>query len=140
MRLPGLIRAILLGLAVLSLAGPAFGADECADPEDQATLNQCAGKSFKASDGELNVLYKRIEKRLNDDADKTKLMVAAQRAWLAFRDAECDFSSSGVIGGTLYPLAVTQCRDALTKERIKTFKAWLNCSEGDLSCPVPAAN
>ncbi|QEN91159.1 DUF1311 domain-containing protein [Labrys sp. KNU-23] len=140
MRLPGLIRTILLGLAVLSSAGPVLAADECADPEDQATLNQCASKSFKASDGELNALYKQIEKNLHDDADKAKLLIATQRAWVAFRDTECNFSSSGVIGGTLYPLAVTQCRDGLTKERIKTFKAWLSCSEGDLSCPVAAAN
>ncbi|WP_202908576.1 lysozyme inhibitor LprI family protein [Labrys sp. WJW] len=140
MRLPGLIRTTLMGLAVVSAAGPAFAAGDCANAADEAALNQCAGKSLKASDGELNTLYKQIQKRLNDDADKTKLLVAAQRAWVAFRDAECNFSSAGVTGGTLYPLAVTQCRDGLTKDRIKTFKTYLNCTEGDLSCSVPAAN
>lgn len=140
MRLSALMRTTLLGLVALSWAGPAFAANECANAEDQAALNQCANKSFKASDGELNTLYRQIEKRLKDDADKTKLMVAAQRAWLTFRDAECNFSSAGVTGGTLYPLAVVQCRDGLTKDRIKTFKAWLSCEEGDLSCPVPFAD
>ncbi|WP_348536003.1 lysozyme inhibitor LprI family protein [Labrys sp. LIt4] len=111
MRLPGLIRIAVMGLAVVFAAGPAFAAGDCTNAENEAALNQCAGKSLKASDGELNTLYKQIQKRLNDDADKTKLLVAAQRAWVAFRDAECNFSSAGVTGGTLYPLAVPRRPD-----------------------------
>jgi hypothetical protein len=32
------------------------------------------------------------------------------------------------------------CRDGLTQNRIKDFQGYLNCEEGDMSCPVPAAN
>ena len=60
MRLPGLIRTTLVGLALFSTAGPAFAAGDCANAENEAALNQCAGKSLKASDGELNTLYKQI--------------------------------------------------------------------------------
>ena len=140
MRLSDLMRTTVVGLALLSTAGSALAAANCANASDEAALNQCASTSLKASDGELNTLYRQIQKRVNGDADKTKLLVAAQRAWVTFRDAECNFSSAGVTGGTLYPLAVTQCRDGLTKDRIKTFKTYLNCEEGDLSCSVPAAN
>jgi hypothetical protein len=48
------------------------------------------------ADVELNVLYRQITASLNDDEATTELPVAAQRAWVAFRDAECAFSASGV--------------------------------------------
>ncbi|WP_260694174.1 lysozyme inhibitor LprI family protein [Rhizobium laguerreae] len=35
----------------------------------------------------MNRVYKEIEGRLKDDADTTKLLVATQKAWIAFRDA-----------------------------------------------------
>jgi uncharacterized protein YecT (DUF1311 family) len=110
----------------------------CADAQDQATLNVCAAKAYKASDGELNKLFKQIRQRLKDDADKTKLLVDAQKAWIGFRDAECAFSSSGVSGGSAYPMVHAMCLDSLTRKRIADFKADLNCQEGDLSCAVPA--
>jgi uncharacterized protein YecT (DUF1311 family) len=122
-------------LAVLSIA-PAQAAD-CANATDQATMNECAGAGFKKSDAELNALYKQIEQRLRGNADTLKLLVAAQRAWVGFRDAECGFSSSGVSGGTAYPMIHAMCLDGLTQQRVKDFKGYLACQEGDLSCPLP---
>ncbi|HEV7317261.1 MAG TPA: lysozyme inhibitor LprI family protein [Ensifer sp.] len=137
MRVPALILFAVLG----SVSAPSLAhADACADASDQATMNACADKALKASDAELNTLYKQIQGRLKDDADKTKLLVAAQRAWIAFRDAECDFDSSGVSGGSVQPMIVLQCRDDLTRKRIEDFKTDLSCEEGDLSCAVPPAN
>jgi uncharacterized protein YecT (DUF1311 family) len=76
--------------------------------------------------------------RLAADAEKTKLFVAAERAWVPFRDAACNFAASGVSGGTIYPTIYAECLERLTKARIANFKAYLACEEGDLSCPVPA--
>ncbi|RDL50802.1 hypothetical protein BLJAPNOD_01926 [Ensifer sp. M14] len=137
MRFPALMFAA--GVVLTGLASAAR-ADDCANASDQATMNECADKSLKASDTELNTLYKQIEARLKDDQDKAKLLVAAQKAWIAFRDAECDFSAAGVTGGSVYPMIVLQCRDGLTQNRVKDFKTYLSCEEGDLSCPVPSAN
>lgn len=137
MRFPALIFATFVGLTGLA---PAAWAEDCANASDQATMNECADKAFKASDTELNALYKQIEARLKDDQDKTKLLVSAQKAWIAFRDAECDFSATGVAGGSVYPMIVLQCRDGLTQNRVKDFKNYLSCEEGDLSCPVPSVN
>lgn len=123
-------------LAFLSIA-PAQAAD-CANATDQATMTQCADAGFKKSDAELNALYKRIEQRLKDNADTKKLLIAAQRSWVSFRDAECGFATANVAGGTLYPMVYAQCADGLTQARIKDFKAYLSCQEGDTTCPVPA--
>lgn len=127
--------------ALIILASPAAHAEEvevCPDAQSQAELNECADKSYKASDAELNTLYRQIRRRLNDDPDTSKLLVAAQRAWVTFRDAECGFSSSMTSGGSAYPMVWAMCLDGLTKSRIEDFKGYLNCEEGDMSCPVPA--
>jgi uncharacterized protein YecT (DUF1311 family) len=84
----------------------------------QAELNECYGNAYKKADAELNVLYRQITARLKDDKAITTLLVAAQRAWVAFRDAECDFSVSGISGGSAYGMILAICLDKLTGKRI----------------------
>ena len=101
-------------------------------------MNQCAAKALKAADATLNADYREIEKRLTDDPDARKLLVASQRAWIGFRDAECAFQSSGVAGGSIQPMIHAGCLETLTNARIADFKTYLSCEEGDMSCPVPS--
>lgn len=129
-----LLLCLTLAPATVSLA------DDCTNAQSQAAMNECADKSYKKSDAELNKLYKEIEAQLKDDPDATKLLVAAQRAWVAQRDAECDFAASGTAGGSAYPMVLTICLDGMTQDRIKDFQGYLTCEEGDMACPVPAAN
>jgi uncharacterized protein YecT (DUF1311 family) len=128
--------------AALILVTPSFVLAEqnCGDITNQTDMNICAGKAYAKSDAELNVLYKQIETRLKDDADTKKLLVSAQKAWIGYRDAECNFSSSTVTGGTAYPFISSTCLDGMTKSRIEDLKGYLKCPEGDMSCPVPPAN
>lgn len=127
-------------MAALALATPTFALaqDNCGDLTNQTDMNICAGKAYEKSDAELNALYKQIRVRLKDDADTTKLLMSAQRAWIGFRDAECNFSSSKVTGGSAYPLISSTCLDSLTRSRIEDLKGYLKCDEGDMSCPVPS--
>lgn len=128
----------LLALTPLLLSSIVHAAD-CDNATDQSTMNQCAAQQNKAADKELNALYQQITNRLKSTPDSKKLLVGAQRSWVAFRDAECKFSSSGVEGGSAYPLIYSNCVTELTKARVQTFKNYLKCQEGDLSCPVPGA-
>ena len=130
-----LLATLLLGLALTG--GPALaGCEDTATT--QADLNDCAAQSFEKSDTALNGLYRQIMQRLGKGSAEARQLVAAQRAWIAFRDAECDFAASGVEGGSIYPMTVVNCRDALTQKRIDDFKFYLACEEGDTACPVPA--
>jgi uncharacterized protein YecT (DUF1311 family) len=129
---------VLLALTPL-LFSPLAPAVDCENAADQATMNQCAAQQHKAADKELNALYQQITARLTANPDSKKLMVSAQRTWIAFRDAECRFSASGVAGGSAYPLIYGNCITDLTKARVETFKNYLKCQEGDLGCPVPGA-
>jgi uncharacterized protein YecT (DUF1311 family) len=96
------------------------------------------GSDFKSADQALNQTFRKIQKRLSDDADGKARLVKAQRAWNAFRDAECTFQSSGDDGGSAAPMIAAGCQADLTKDRTKQLKVYLNCQEGDLACPVPA--
>jgi uncharacterized protein YecT (DUF1311 family) len=126
----------LLALTPLLFTSMAFAVD-CDNASDQATMNQCAAQQNAAADKELNALYQQITSRFKSNPDSKKQLVGAQRAWVAFRDAECKFSASGVEGGSVYPLIYSNCTTELTKARVQTFKNYLKCQEGDLSCPVP---
>ncbi|WP_448786204.1 lysozyme inhibitor LprI family protein [Brucella intermedia] len=132
--------AILTVAAILAFPSFASAKDKCASAQDQATMNACADASSKQSDKKLNNLYRQIEDRLNDDADTKKFFVQAQREWIKFRDAECNFQTAGSGGGSMMPMLVAQCVDSLTKSRVKDFEGYLRCEEGDMSCPVPAGD
>lgn len=135
------MKVLLLSAAlVLATSTFTFADQNCADLTTQSDMNICAGKAYQISDAKLNKLYKQIQTRVKDDAGKTKLLVATQKAWISFRDAECKFSSSGVVGGSVYPFISSSCLDGMTQTRIKDLQGYLKCPEGDLDCPVPAAN
>ena len=130
----------LIALALL------LGSDICAQAADkidcnskelnQMQLDQCAGMDFTAADAKLNALYKRMMSRY--DATNGALLRASERAWIAYRDAECDFATNGTAGGTINPMMDTMCRTEKTNARIKELNAQLHCAEGDLSCNAPA--
>ncbi|MCG6573340.1 DUF1311 domain-containing protein [Pseudomonas sp. AF32] len=96
---------LLLALAPLLFVS-ITQADDCANATTQGEMNQCAAQEKKAADDELNSLYKQITARLKDNPEAKQLLVKAQRAWVGFRDAECNFSASGVEGGSVYPVVV----------------------------------
>ena len=131
------MRLSCLSIALMLGAVPAAYAYDCAD-QTQRGLDVCADAAYKKAEAGLNGAYKDILRRLKDDGDKTKLLIAAQKAWLGFRDAECAFSASGVMGGSIYPMVVSLCLEEVTKARIKGLSVYQKCEEGDTTCPVPA--
>ena len=68
---------------------PAY--DRClASPEGQSTIGmiECAAAELRIQDARLNRAYQDAMKRLDLPRQKTALK-KAQRAWLAYRDADC---------------------------------------------------
>lgn len=135
------MRSMVLTIGVTICSLPTVHADECVDKATaQVGMDCCAANAYRASDAELNRIYREIERRLSDDATTRRLLVATQRAWLTFRDAECAFAASGAEGGSAYPMVHNQCLDGLTRMRIDGLRHYLRYQEGDLGCPVPPAN
>ncbi len=126
-----------LGLALLGHPGAALSQECNPADESQAGMNICAAAGFKAEDARLNKTYRKIVARLADDPNGKKLLLAAQRDWIAFRDAECAFATAGSAGGSIHPMLVSDCLAGLTKARAEQLAGYLDCEEGDTTCPVP---
>lgn len=123
-------RLILMALVVGGTGGTlAWAGDtpDCTDPQDQSTMTRCAGLDYDKADKELNKLWPSIRKSAEDndkganaeDSGYVKALMASQKAWIAFRDAECAWQGFESRGGTLEPMLVNDCLATLTRERIK---------------------
>jgi uncharacterized protein YecT (DUF1311 family) len=130
------MRVLPASILIFIVAAPAFATD-CAD-QTQLGLDKCADAAFRRADRALNDAYQTVLRRLGDDAHKKSLITASQRAWIAFRDAECKFAVSSTENGTIYPMEDLLCLEEKTQKRAKEIQGYLHCEEGDLSCPVPA--
>ena len=108
---------------------------DCAD-QTQFGLDRCADAAFERADRALNDAYKEILRRLAGDEHARQLLVATQKGWIAFRDAECRFAVSSTENGSIYPMEYSLCLEDETRKRTKDLQAYLHCEEGDLSCPV----
>lgn len=113
------MKKIIFGTAILLLLTvPAQAGDrnvDCNNATNQNDMNYCAEEDFNKADKALNAAYKTAMADM-DAAMKAKLK-AAQRAWVAFRDAECDYESMSEEGGSMQPMVYSGCRARLTKDR-----------------------
>lgn len=127
----------LLALLITAASPHTVSANDCSDAASQKEMIDCAKQNYARNDAQLNANYALLKLRLADDTETEQKLVAAQRNWIAFRDAECTFSSSGVAGGSFYGVVQTNCLNRLTQKRNDDFAQYLKCQEGDLSCPTP---
>jgi uncharacterized protein YecT (DUF1311 family) len=77
--------------------------------------SDCEGDEFVRQDAELNLAYRSMVGAM--DPAKKLTFQKAERAWIAFRDAQCEFESSNDATATFGPLVYNSCRTRLTYER-----------------------
>ncbi|KAA0016281.1 lysozyme inhibitor LprI family protein [Salinicola corii] len=126
---------LISGLALVGLSGLAQAAPSCEDAITQQEMNACAGEGYQAADEELNATYDEVMGRLDGDSEEG--LKTAQRAWIQFRDAECDFVSGPTSEGSANSMVKAGCLEKLTHQRTEALKSYSQCEEGDVSCPVP---
>jgi uncharacterized protein YecT (DUF1311 family) len=113
------ILSILIVLGFASLAANAFS-------QTQVELNREAAVSFERADAQLNDIYKKVlSAAAAVDEERQRRLIKAQRAWLAYRDAEADFEADEVRGGTAYSMEYNGARTNLTNERVKVLRELL---------------
>ncbi len=126
----GVVRACLASVPAGEVAIGCLGhaADACrARPGGQTTpgIAGCIAAETAAWDDLLNEAYRatRDDLTAQDRADgapavpRAPALLAAQRAWLAFRDAECDLSYARWQDGTIRSIVGANCRMVMTAER-----------------------
>lgn len=106
-------RAFLL--AVLVFATGTLAKAQCEEAKSTLQINGCFAKELKKADAELNKVYRLTLKKL--EADDAALLRKAQRAWLAYRDAQCEADRALWGGGTGGPAAWMSCKLELTSQR-----------------------
>jgi len=101
-----------------------------------ACMYRFAKADYDKADVELNATYKRLMTQLDDEGKKS--LRNAQRAWIAFRDAEAEthIDECGVRGGTNSVLIHTCTLQQLTEERTARLKKWLANLEQEKNGPA----
>ncbi|MGA9041007.1 MAG: lysozyme inhibitor LprI family protein [Terriglobales bacterium] len=102
----------------------------------QADLNECGSNDLKSADNELNRTYQQLLKKSAADQVATQKIKAAQRAWIAYRDAQIaalyPAEDKQKEYGTVFPMCADLALADLTRERTKILKKMLNPVEGDV--------
>jgi uncharacterized protein YecT (DUF1311 family) len=111
--LDGGCRATLTRARTAELRGPN---PDCPDDADPAQLNQCLERVFSRADAELNRQYQAALTALPSGAERIR---AAQRAWLAYRDAHCATAVPAVASVETQNLEGVLCRTRLTEGRAR---------------------
>ena len=125
-------RGAAFALAAALLAAPALASaavDPPPDPADAAYQQcietsdgtdpawaRCGGAYMQAEEARLNEVWRQVYGALKD-ASKP-LLLAEQRAWIAYKDASCAYYSSADFGRTGEALNFPACRGAVVAARV----------------------
>lgn len=89
--------------------------DPCETAITQVEITACSVIAYKAADQALNETYKVIMPSLtNPQREKLR---DAQRAWIRFRDANCEQQAFDTRGGTIYQAVKNDCLTRITWQR-----------------------
>jgi uncharacterized protein YecT (DUF1311 family) len=135
----------ILVLLVASLA--AFDASQAQDIKcnregTTVEMAACASQDFSKADRMLNAIFAKFlaeAKKADTEAKSNvikssdtveKRLRAAQRAWVSWRDAECDLLGIGSLGGTAEAIMGPSCAAELTIARTKNLTEQLKDFQG----------
>jgi uncharacterized protein YecT (DUF1311 family) len=122
---------ILLLLPLLWAMPAAAQEPDCANAVDQADMTACAGLDYEAADRELNTVWRDAiaDAKTLDEELKTmggdgrpgheETLRTAQRAWIGYRDAACEYEGFEARGGSMEPMLASFCLARLTRLRTK---------------------
>ena len=108
----------------------------CATQADQIEMNECACNRYKRADVELNRVYQQLLSANANDPVFIDKLKTAQRAWIAFRDAQLaaiypDTEDPKVKYGSVFTMCYCGAQQDLTEERTKHLKRMLRSPESD---------
>jgi uncharacterized protein YecT (DUF1311 family) len=102
-------------LAFFTFAMDDLAKAQCKDAKTTLQINECFAKELKKADAEVNRIYHSTLKKLQPD--DAAFLRKAQRAWLAYRDAQCEAEHALWGGGTGGPAAWMSCKVELARQR-----------------------
>jgi uncharacterized protein YecT (DUF1311 family) len=130
---------VVLGAALIAstaaLAGAAlYPKQDCSKAVTQMDLDQCAGANDTAADAALNAFYKKLMAQASD-AKAADALKESERAWIAYRDRECDREvGPREESGSIWPMEMSLCLEDKTASRLCELRR-----SNDLSQPPAPA-
>jgi uncharacterized protein YecT (DUF1311 family) len=97
--------------------------------QSQSALNATAADNYRNSDKALNYVYQSVLKKNAKDTTFIKAIKTAQKAWIAFRDAEMiakfPHKDEAMYYGSMFGLEWNSALKELTDKRTKELKVYL---------------
>ncbi|MBV7536705.1 DUF1311 domain-containing protein [Duganella sp. sic0402] len=107
----------LISLLLAASASSVYALD-CKTASATPELNECAAIEQKKVEDQLNQIYQRSIKAI-DEPDTKKALIAAQRAWIKFREADCKAVYERYKQGTARTMMFIGCMRGHAENRIK---------------------
>jgi uncharacterized protein YecT (DUF1311 family) len=122
---------LLSAITVVSVSGSALSQTQRASNEDA-----CAG--FKQADALLNKNYNQILKQYRKDAAFLRKLKIAQRAWVAYRNAQVEAlypePDKRTAYGSIYPTCRCLALAKVTTLRAEDLRRWIDGAEEGDTC------
>lgn len=111
----------------------AAAATNCGDKPSQTGMTMCQGTAAAQADRDMTRAWTHVYAEMQQaDRGEPKTerstpgfaaaLLASQRAWLKYRDAECQIESYESLGGSLQPFTYNLCLTDLTKARTRQLQ------------------
>jgi uncharacterized protein YecT (DUF1311 family) len=92
----------------------------------QAEMNVCANQEAARVDAELNDIYRKLLSEAARQPEAVAKIKAAERAWIAYRDAYIDamYPAKDKLSeyGSIYPMEVDLLRAKLSQQHVQALK------------------
>lgn len=102
---------------------------QCENPNTQLDMNICSYRDYLESDIELNQTWSRIKRTFDREprqfSGQTDFgsLLEAQRAWLVYREKQCNAEAVAYEGGSMQPTVESTCLARVTRARTEELKA-----------------
>jgi uncharacterized protein YecT (DUF1311 family) len=95
----------------------------------QGEINACANEEAERVDAELNDVYRKLLSKAATEPEAVAKIKAAERAWIAYRDAYMDAmypaKDKQAEYGSIYPMDAALLRAKLTQQQVAALKELL---------------
>lgn len=117
-----------LPLIFLALSTPGLARDlkDICNREDRGQIYDCLRAEHQARDREMSGVYNALIPALQSfEPEAVPKLRQAQRAWIAFRDADCRLAQYRDLGGREELIYQAECLILRTKSRRDELRHWL---------------
>lgn len=104
---------------------------ECGEYMSYKQVSGCFSKLYRKADKELNEQYSKLSNSL--DLENRNNLVAAQRLWVKFRDADCMFYEPRKESDNLFSSSRSICLTRRTLDRLEQLESY-NFRKGCNDC------